>query len=219
MSIPRRKVMKARYPYLFTSLDLELNQPSDKIIQIGAVKFNLLTGQIYDKLKTYVKIDEKLCTDESICHIPKLTGITDEILEEKGIDLISAYRELREFHNKPVEINGELETAMLNPFVWGGDDSRCIREQVQAAGYEFSNKNHYCFGHRFFDVKTIFQLLQIANHESLKGGLKKACQKWDVKFEGRAHDATVDAYNTAKLAHKLFLEIRGDWDENLFIRA
>jgi DNA polymerase III epsilon subunit-like protein len=211
--------MKARYPYLFTSLDLELNQPSNKIIQIGAAKFNLLTGEIYKKFKVYVKIDELLCVDESICHIPKLTGITDEILAEKGVDLITAYKSLRDFHAEPVTINGEEQYAMLNPVVWGGDDSRCVREQVESAGYEFSSKNYYCFGHRFFDAKTIFQLLQIANHESIKGGLKTACKKWDVKFEGRAHDATVDAYNTAKLMHKLFMEIRGDWDESLFIRA
>jgi DNA polymerase III epsilon subunit-like protein len=211
--------MRARYPYLFTSLDLELNQPSNKIIQIGAAKFNILTGEVYKKFKHYVKIDEPLCTDKNICHIPKLTGITDEILEQKGTDLITAYRALREFHDEPVVINGKEERAMLNPVVWGGDDSRCIKEQVAAAGYEFNNKNHYCFGHRIFDTKTIFQLLQIANHESIKGGLKQACKKWDIKFEGRAHDATVDAYNTAKLMHKLFLEIRGDWDESLFIGA
>lgn len=211
--------MKAKCPYLFTSLDLELNQPSNKIIQIGAVKFNILTGKIYKKLKIYVKIDEKLCTDETICHIPKLTGITDEILDAEGIDLISAYRQLRDFHNEEVTINGDLERAMLNPIVWGGDDARCVREQVIQAGYEFTNKKHFCFGHRFFDIKTIFQLLQIANHASIKGGLREACKRQNVRFEGRAHDATVDAYNTAKLAHKLFMEIRGDWDESIFIGA
>ena len=100
--------MKKQHSYLFTAMDLELNQPSNKIIQIGAVKFNILTGEVYDRLRTYVHIDEPLCTDESICHIPKLTGITDKILEEKGVTLHEAYKELRKFHIKEKVVNEGL---------------------------------------------------------------------------------------------------------------
>lgn len=204
---------------IFTSLDLELNQPSDKVIQIGAVKFNILSGDIYQKFTKYVQIDEKLCTDRNICHIPELTGITDEILEEKGVDLVTAYRELRDFHAEPVVLDDKEYLPMLNPVTWGGADTRCLKMDLERVGYEFNNKKMYCFGHRFFDIKTIHQLLMIAKKTSLKGGLKKACNIWDVNFDGRAHDAMVDAYNTAKLAHKIFMEIRGDWADDIFTPA
>ena len=64
-------VEAAETPTIFTSLDLELNQPSGKIIQIGAAVGHLMTGEIIEKFSCFIKIDEAL--DERII---KLTGAT-----------------------------------------------------------------------------------------------------------------------------------------------
>ena len=58
---------------IFTSLDLEMNQPSRKIISIGVVVGNIRTGNILEKLNVFVNPREKLIT-----RIKDLTKITQE---------------------------------------------------------------------------------------------------------------------------------------------
>jgi len=58
---------------IFTSLDLEMAQPSKKIIQIGAVVGNIVTGEILEKLSIIVNPKEQLTE-----FIINLTGITQE---------------------------------------------------------------------------------------------------------------------------------------------
>ncbi len=41
---------------LYLSLDLEMEQPSQEIIQIGAVIGDIVTGEIKETFKAYVKI-------------------------------------------------------------------------------------------------------------------------------------------------------------------
>ena len=98
-----------------TSLDLELNQPSGKIIQIGACVGDTKTGEV---IKTYccdIRIDEILEP-----RIIKLTGITQERVDA-GKDIFQSYLELASMHKE--------HQCFINPITWGGGDSIYLKQQ------------------------------------------------------------------------------------------
>ena len=186
----------------FTSLDLEMNQPSGKIIQVGAVVGDVHTGVILDKFRMFVRIDEPL--DDRIA---ALCGITQEQLDH-GVSLVEAYKQLSAFHLKYGSVRGAL--------TWGGDDSTYLLERVFAElglaepspgqpMYDImkATSTPWVFGRRSFDVKTVFQAYAIANGMKPVSGLKKSCKKMGVLFDGPAHDAEKDALNTFKIFSKL----------------
>jgi inhibitor of KinA sporulation pathway (predicted exonuclease) len=199
---------KQRNTKIWTAFDLELNQPSNKIIQIGAVKFNIETEEVYAALNVLVQIDEPLQRDPAIVDIVALTGITEERLEKDGVSLVKAYKALKKFHQAEVTINGVEHAGMINPIVWGGGDSRTLKTQIEAAKGPWQHPDFYCFGNREIDIKSFHQIMQIANDRPFAGGLAKSFHKWGGQFKGRAHDAEVDAYNTAMFACKLYKELK-----------
>ena len=204
-----RTYMKERNTKIWTALDLEMNQPSGKIIQIGAVKFNIETKEVYASFNQLVCIDEPLCTDIKICDIPALTGITEERLLQFGIPLTEAYEQMAIFHKAPVMIGEEQHSGMVNPVVWGGDDARCLKQELLDNGYKFDPKDYFCFGNRIFDIKSFHQWISMANGMPFAGGLSRSMAKWKVNFRGRKHDAEADAYNTAMLACSVFKSLQG----------
>ena len=183
------------------ALDLEMNQPTDTIIQIGAVVGNINSGKILEEFSVIVHTDEWLCTDPTICDIPKLTGITDEMILTQGIPLPDAYNKLRDLRDK--------YDCYRNPIVWGGGDVRILKKQVEGYGRQFStgfgDNEHelFCFGHRWLDAKTLFQSLQIAKGQSTQSGLAKAMIRMKIRFEGRKHSAKDDALNTFRIYREL----------------
>jgi len=192
------------YKKIVTAFDMEMNQPSGKIISIGAVQGDLISGTILKEDQWFVKIDEKLNTSLSATNIPKLTGITDELLQEKGISLPDAYYRLADFH-KGADI--------LNPIVWGHGDSKTLKKQLEEVGFQFSegfeNKDKlpvYCFGRREFDVKQRFQEQCILEGVGLQSGLKKSKGRCGLTFKGKAHDAMSDARNTFLFYHYLLFQ-------------
>lgn len=193
---------------IWTAFDLELNQPSNKIIQIGAVKFNIETKEVYGRFNALVQIDEPLQRDTSIVDIVMLTGITEERLKQDGVSLAEAYKGLSKFHRATVSVNGKEEAGMVNPIVWGGGDSRALKEQVEKVISSWADQDCYCFGNREIDLKSFHQMLQIANDRPFAGGLSKSFHKWGGQFKGRAHDAEVDAYNTAMFACLIFEKLK-----------
>lgn len=163
------------------SLDLEMNQPSGKIIQIGIVVGSELTGEIFARERIYVKIDEPLSP-----YITELTGITEEDLATKGMSLLEAYRKVEAVHKE--------WGCAVNPIVWGGGDSKVLREQLG-----FTESDSFVFGHRWYDVKTLYQSWRKAMNQPIQGGLAKSMTKMGLKFEGRKHDACDDAFNTFRM--------------------
>ena len=189
-----------RTPHIFTALDLELNQPSNKIIQIGAVVGNIQTGEIIDKISIIVNPHETLgiCNDgeNSQVSITDLTGITQEQVDA-GVELDEAYIALRDFHNK--------HNSFINAVTWGGGDSEEIKQQI--AKY---NMTSWCFGRRWIDVKTLYIAWRLQNGKPPTGGLAKAMTNVGLKFEGRKHDALDDAYNTFRMFHAMLNKMQKD---------
>ena len=168
---------------ILTALDLEMNQPSGKIIQIGAVMGDLHTGKILDRVNCLINSGEQLNP-----FITDLTGITDKMIYEEGIDIVDAYELLNSSHKK--------HNAFMNPITWGGGDSIELKEQLP-------KEIDWCFGRRWIDCKTLYISIRLANGQKLQGGLAKAMTKFGLNFEGRKHNALDDAYNTFRFYRRL----------------
>lgn len=172
-----------------TCIDLEMNQPSGKIIQIGAVIGDTITGVISHRFSVFVNPHEKLNPE-----IIELCGISQEQVDQ-GIELEAAYLKLKEFHKN---------SDFINPVTWGGGDSQELYDQLLE-----DTKKDWCFGRRWIDAKTMAVTHMIAKKDRvLKGGLSSTMKNYGLKFQGRAHDALVDAENTFKMYNHMLYLIR-----------
>lgn len=164
------------------SLDLEFNQPSKKIIQVGAAVFNARTGQIIDATEILVNPKENLNIE-----ITKLTGITDQELLQYGVTELEAYQDIKRMSEK--------WKCFMNPLVWGSGVSNDSLALYKASG---SNEENF-MGLRVLDVKTIYQSMQIYKNKQYAGGLSQTCDRLGIGFEGRPHTALADAINTFRV--------------------
>ena len=171
---------------VFTSLDLEMAQPSKKIIQIGACVGDISTGEILEKLSVFINPHEQLSQE-----IIKLTGIKQEDVDN-GVSLEEGYELLRDMH--------ERHESFINPIAWGGGDSVELLAQLQKENPNFQG---WCFGRRWIDVKTLFVSWRFANGRPIQGGLAKSMLKVGLAFSGRKHNATDDSINTFRVYVKM----------------
>lgn len=158
------------------SIDIEFNQPSEKIISVGGVIGELPSGQILEEFEYFIKIDEPISD-----FIVKLTDITNEITDQ-GITLQEAYQNLRDLRAK--------YNFVRNPLTWGGGDSLAIKNALGISDREF------LFGRRWIDVKTIYQTWRLSQGLKVQAGLAKAMAKSGLQFQGTKHHAKDDARNT-----------------------
>jgi inhibitor of KinA sporulation pathway (predicted exonuclease) len=161
------------------SIDLELNQPSKKIIQLGYVISNVKTQTIKCSKRLYVNPCEVLSND-----IINLTGITQKQVD-CGSALFTAY------HIMCQDIQKYQVTK--HPIQWGLDHFE-LRNQLRLEWDE------YVFRRRAHDIKSFYQLYQMTTPNGktvagLNNALKQCDLSWDVKH-GHQHDALADAYNT-----------------------
>lgn len=171
-----------------TCLDLEMNQPSGKIIQIGAVVGDTESGEIVERYRAYVNPNEPLAD-----FIINLTGITEADISSKGVTLAEAYQGLREIHMR--------HGSFINPVTWGGGDSQELFNQLPSEARE-----NWPLGRRWIDAKTIHVSKMVANGRVLSGGLSTSMKAYNMKFQGRKHDALDDAENTFRIYnHMLYL--------------
>jgi DNA polymerase III epsilon subunit-like protein len=182
------------------AVDLEMNQPSNKIIQVGAVCFQPDQGTIIETFDRFVDPKEPIAAE-----IVTLTGISDD-----------------DVRNKPsiAEISDEFSSfkqrLQINPIgiVWGAGISNDIRKIYEEAGTETPFKS------RVIDVKAVFQMLANVSGSKMrqKVGLAKACELlslgWDAKF-GQLHNALADAYNTMRVYMFLSKCLKGAVDIKL----
>jgi inhibitor of KinA sporulation pathway (predicted exonuclease) len=169
----------------FLSLDLELNQPTESIIQVGAAVFDIFSGEIKETIRVYVSLPS---SEELSPFITKLTGITKEDLETKGVSLKEAYKNLVNLHTK--------YSCQKNLITWGGGDSQLLERDLRLLA-----EDQYAFGRRWIDVKTAHQFYCMRHGISTRGGLAKSLTRVGLRFKGKKHDAMDDAINTALLAH------------------
>lgn len=175
------------------ALDLELNQPSKNIIQVGIVIGNIYTGAVLEKKDWIIYVDKAV--DPIDPFITKLTTITQEMVDNGGL-LVDAYKEIVELYKK--------HNCTLNMVTWGGGDHRELREALEkeckALGVE---KPAWEFGHREYDVKTLFLGFAMAAQKKVRSGLAKSMTRIGMAFKGTKHWAPDDAENTFHLLVRL----------------
>lgn len=168
----------------YVALDLEYNQPSGTIIQVGVA-----IGSASQSQHEYVVRRWDLRVNESISEfITQLTGITDEDCRV-GVTLAQCAEELGNLLRE--------NEVFVNPVTWGGGDSADLLRAFTQAQVEFHH-----FGRRWIDVKTWATLLSLARTQTAKvqhGGLSKTMARYKLQFSGKAHRADVDAFNTLRL--------------------
>lgn len=177
----------------YVAIDLEMNQPSGRIIQVGVA-----IGHRGQRADDFLVRSWLIHPGEPLDpRITKLTGITDEMLSTQSVSLATM----------AVELGRLLEAyaPFVNPVTWGGGDSVELLATLKEAGIEFPY-----FGRRWIDVKTWHVMRELARGASPAGGLEKSMAKYGLKFEGAAHRADVDAANTLRLFFRLL-----DWHNNV----
>lgn len=170
------------------SLDLEFNQPSNTIIQVGAVVGNIETGDILESLCI-----ETSCGEQINPEIVKLTGVTQEQVDN-GASLTEAYRALKTLHTK--------YDCFRNCLTWGGNDSLMLRNQLGL------DDDRFLFGRRHIDAKTLFVSRCFARGERHQSGLARSMRRMGLNFEGRKHNAKDDALNTFRIYIELLKEFK-----------
>lgn len=178
---------------IFTSLDLEMNQPSRSIIQIGAVIGNVTTGQILDKISIFINPHERIAN-----HIVELTKITQEEVDN-GLELEEAYEKLKKMHEKYY--------SFINCITWGGGDSQELLNQLKKENPGFDG---WCFGRRWIDAKTLFISWRLANSQPIQGGLARSMLKVGLRFNGQKHNAMDDAENTFHMYRRMLCFLKKD---------
>lgn len=164
-------------------IDLELNQPSQKIIELGYVIANVKTQKIIRKESIYVNPNEELNPA-----IIELTGITQEQVNS-GVDLTEAYNIMCKYIFK-YEVNKHV-------IQWGTDHFE-LRNDL---GIEWNN---YIFRRRAHDIKSLYQIYAMSQpNGSTVVGLGNAMKKLGLEFVGKQHCAADDAYNTLVVMFEL----------------
>lgn len=191
------------------AFDLEMNQPSGRIIQIGAVVGNVSDGSIKGEFSVLIDPKEPLCRENSLdkkrVDIPALTGITDEMIKESGVPLHDGFAALIHFA-KEHGIRFSPNSEVIEPFSlwsWGSSDLLVLRRQLLSES-DLDEEAPFPLGRRFRDIKTIWEAYAEAVGLKIRGGLGKAIQRLGLfEFEGKAHNATVDAKNTFLIGYEL----------------
>ena len=172
----------------YLALDLELNNaddgstPNPKIIQVGvAIGSARQDPKEWITKKWYVKINDPIYP-----FITELTGITTQDIQQFGMTHYDIGQELSRLIKE--------HDVFVNPVTWGGGDSTELKDEFDKHGIEFRH-----FGRRWIDVKTWYTLRLLANGKRPTGGLSSAMGVYKLQFEGQAHRADVDAYNTLRL--------------------
>ena len=181
------------------AIDLESEQPYTRndttdsklseatIIQVGWVVFDCDTNEVKERFLEHINVGVPISS-----FIKKLTGIKDVDIE-KGLTLKEVYGKLK--------ISREKWIASRRILEWGSGDMKAIQN-------ELNNPNDWPFGYSGQNVKHLYQTFAEANGMNISGGLKKSMSKCGLLFNGRAHNALVDAENTATMYSFLYNQFK-----------
>lgn len=167
---------------IITCLDLEFNQPSKKIIQIGYCIGNLKTSAVVEVAEDNIRVDEPINP-----MITELTGVTDEDCKS-GVDIYWALGKLLGRHR--------VCKSQRSLWTWGGGDTMALMLATKDVKWPFAK--------RYTDVKTLYFFHALKHNLPIKGGLKASMASLGLQFDGDQHRAANDAVNTFKMACKLF---------------
>ena len=176
----------------YIALDLEMNQPTGTIIQIGAAIGSYKENEPIETFSVIINTLEVLDP-----RIIELTGITQEKVNN-GVTLIEGVNSLLAF------LDGK--DTFINPITWGGNDNEELKTQFfneYKSFFPISKDGQWIFGRRSMDAKTIYSGYRIANGQQPTGGLARSMTHMGLKFQGKKHNAMDDAKNTLIMFRKM----------------
>jgi inhibitor of KinA sporulation pathway (predicted exonuclease) len=175
------------------SIDLEANQPSGKIIQVGYVIASLDKPSCPLVARSFI-VDPREplgAIPQTGVHISDFTGITQERIDKEGMSLYEAYDllldDVRKFN------------PTRTPVQWGdgAEDNKGDHDWLRRElGLSW---NDFIFRPRAWDVKSLYQIYRAFDGKNVIGGVSKALEDLSMHFEGRPHDALADAINTLRI--------------------
>jgi inhibitor of KinA sporulation pathway (predicted exonuclease) len=144
-----------------------------ELVQIGAVKLNVRTLKLTDEFAILVRPRVNPVLSE---YLTALTGITNEMLQDRGVDFVTAYRAFLDF--------------VGNAPIWAfGRDDLIFETNLRLYGFAGALPiPRYCNAIPWFRAQGV----------ELAG--KHACDVAEAAgalFEGRKHDALADAKGVA----------------------
>ncbi|WP_434715854.1 3'-5' exonuclease [Paraburkholderia sp. A3RO-2L] len=170
----------------FLALDLELNQPSNRIIQVG-----IALGSRKQPEEEWLVRQWLLDPEEPIsAFITQLTGITSEAISATAVPWSQMAAELGALVDE--------RQPFINPVTWGGGDSAELLADIRERNIDFPH-----FGRRWIDVKTVHTFLALTQGKNPSGGLRRTMAQYRLQFLGDEHRAHHDARNTLRLFFRL----------------
>lgn len=179
----------------FIALDLEMEQPSSQIIQIGISYVEEASSLVVRKV-FYITPDEPLSA-----FIQNLTGITNN-----DFDWNKSREECyREFTDELFCIFESVNKPFREFITWGSGDVAALKADI------IKYKQTSCMSlNRFTDVKSLVLFDRLVSNKKVshRVSLKSALADYKIAISGNAHDAGWDAYNTLMLFHALLTKYR-----------
>lgn len=163
--------------------DLEMNKPTDKIIQIGANLVDIKRGVILDSFDTFVDPLEPIDP-----FIKDLTGIMDSDVQGAP--------QIVEALNRFFSWAKDNDCAHFT--VWGSD-YWVVKNEVEAQHLLGKEINIPKKTSQLNLKETALLFRSCFSSAKSRGGLKATIDLFGLSFTGRQHDARDDAYNTTKL--------------------
>ena len=169
-------------------LDFEGTQFSHEMIAVGAVHV-IIDRHGYIKkhkkpFRVYVKAHNrvgKIVTD--------LTGITDEMLKQKGVSFFTAMSELKKYVG--------LSFRKSSFITFGNHDMKILSSSISYS-FDFPKETVQCIQQNYIDFSAfIGEFMRDDKGNPLS--LIRYCDAFGVKQAGPAHDPAVDAENLAWL--------------------
>lgn len=180
------KALRGRQCLVF--LDVEATQIHHEIIEIGAVKALLdEQGRIkkqFKGFKTYVKPKEKIGS-----FVSTLTGITESLIEKKGIRFAKAQEMLSRY------VGADYPSCLF--VTYGTQDAQMFINSAEA-NLDSSIIMARDLAHRVFDFEA-FLNRYVPGKDGNPLSQSKALNLFELVEIGQAHDALTDATNLLRL--------------------
>lgn len=156
----------------------------NEIIEIGITGVDYRTKEI--KFKDTILVKPKYSEISAFC--TELTSIDQKLIDDEGVDFERACEIL-------VDKFKSRDRIWLS---WGEYDKNQIEKDCRLKGVENP------FGRTYFNLKPLFSF---AFGLSQDLGVSTALDHLGLEFEGNAHRAIDDAYNTARILQKTFIPL------------
>ncbi|MCR5491385.1 MAG: hypothetical protein K6F32_04580 [Bacilli bacterium] len=174
-------------------MDLEGTQITHETIEIGAykaiIKDDLTLKKLFKPFRCYVKPKGSVGKI-----VTRITGIDSKLIHEKGITFRAAQQQLQKY------LGRDYKKCLF--VAYGDQDAKMIISSAEHNMDASMEEARFVAKHTFDFCAFMRKYITDANGNTLS--LTHALELFGVKFEGQAHDATVDAYNLAML-YKAFV--------------